>query len=291
VTYLSTLVSDPAALLDTTSAQSLAVSWLANEDPLQLDPTVLSPENQLRIRQRYALTTLYFSTKESWRQDSNWLNGDECLWFGVTCYPADSPDLGPQTVLALELENNLLTDTLPADLGLLTDMTILNLAGNAITGTIPTQIADLSALEQLDLRKNALSGEIPALGGLVNLSILNLNQQEVGLTGPIPTSLGLLVNLVECRLHGNQLRGTIPSEIANMSQLTLLNILSNALTGQVPSALGNLAALENFYLSENQITGAVPSDLCAIASLAEMEVDCTVSCDCCIDCVGEDGSI
>jgi hypothetical protein len=170
VTYLSTLASDPAALLDNNTAESTAIYWLAKDDPLQLDPTVLSPENQLRITQRYALSTLYFTTSGGWKDDTNWLTEDECTWFGVTCYPANSSDLGALSLQSLELEANDLTGNFPADLNLLSDMIILNMAGNAITGQIPTEIGLASNMKYLVLSGNKFTGSIPTqIGSLSDL--------------------------------------------------------------------------------------------------------------------------
>lgn len=67
------------------SSESLAVNWIVNEDPLQLDPNDLSKSNQMRIAQRYGLSTLYYNTASTrWTDESKWLSQNECEWFGVT---------------------------------------------------------------------------------------------------------------------------------------------------------------------------------------------------------------
>ena len=65
---------------------------------------------------------------------------------------------------------------------------ILDLADNNLTGSIPAELGDLTALRWLFLSRNYLSGPFPApLGNLTNLEILGLSDN--GLTGPIPTEL------------------------------------------------------------------------------------------------------
>ena len=112
--HLSGMSSNPSALTDPTTPEGKALQWLVNDDPLVLDAMDDSPENLLRLHQRYSLATLYFTTSTPWKNDTNWLNNDECQWFGVTCYPASSgSDLAVQS---LQLIDNALTGSFPPDL-------------------------------------------------------------------------------------------------------------------------------------------------------------------------------
>lgn len=76
------LVTDPSFLNDPGSSQGMAAQWLLNTDPAQVDPCTYST-----ILQRYALTTMYFSTNgDEWVDTTGWLTGtNECTWFGVSC--------------------------------------------------------------------------------------------------------------------------------------------------------------------------------------------------------------
>ena len=86
------------------------------------------------------------------------------------------------------------------------------------------------------------------------------------LSGPIPSELGNLANLVELGLHDNQLSGSIPSELGNLANLVGLGLHDNQLSGPIPSELGNLANLQVLELRDNQFSGCVPVKLLVIRS-------------------------
>ena len=84
----------------------------------------------------------------------------------------------------------------------------LSLSGYRLIGEIPAELGSLSRLEILDLNQNALAGEIPAeLGSLSNLTELYLSGN--GLSGEIPAELGSLSNLTQLWLGQNALTGEI----------------------------------------------------------------------------------
>ena len=63
---------------DTGSGQYAALQWVLND-------TVYSSD--LEVYQRYALMTLYYSTKgDSWKDNTKWGKSvSECYWFGIEC--------------------------------------------------------------------------------------------------------------------------------------------------------------------------------------------------------------
>ncbi|KAL0333178.1 UNVERIFIED_CONTAM: Receptor-like protein 33 [Sesamum angustifolium] len=80
--------------------------------------------------------------------------------------------------------NNFVGD-IPATIGDLSALYILNLSHNSLTGTIPKSIGNLTQLGSLDLSMNQLTGEIPEeLTSLTFLSFLNLSYNM--LVGRIP---------------------------------------------------------------------------------------------------------
>ncbi|KAK4432260.1 Receptor-like protein 18 [Sesamum alatum] len=80
--------------------------------------------------------------------------------------------------------NNFVGD-IPASIGDLSALYILNLSQNSLTGTIPKSIGNLTQLGSLDLSVNQLTGEIPEeLTSLTFLSFLNLSYNM--LVGRIP---------------------------------------------------------------------------------------------------------
>ena len=170
-------------------------------------------------------------------------------------------------VVELSLRQNNLTGSLPAELGQLEKLRVLDLAGNRFSGRIPLEIGDLDSLEHLSLNGNQISGIIPSsIGQLLELRYLALSENR--LSGPIPADLGDLGRLEVLRLENNRLSGEIPQELAKLSNLTRLNLRANFLKGPIPPEIGDLDQLKHLDLAENQISGSIPS---ALGNLGAME--------------------
>jgi hypothetical protein len=104
---------DPNLDLADTPPEELALQWIIQLDPLQLSPD--STANQFRIRQRYALKTLWVQRAEN-PFDGN--DMDECTWYGITCTLIGlGSDIGAQNaVTKLDLRNAARPSFLPHDL-------------------------------------------------------------------------------------------------------------------------------------------------------------------------------
>ncbi|GMN59148.1 hypothetical protein TIFTF001_028241 [Ficus carica] len=86
----------------------------------------------------------------------------------------------------IDLSRNNFHGLIPAELGQLQALYILNLSCNALTGQIPPSLGNLKNLESLDLSWNNLRGRIPTqLQSLNFLSFLSLSFNQ--LVGMIPT--------------------------------------------------------------------------------------------------------
>jgi hypothetical protein len=151
------------------SAEERAVRWLIEDDLF----TAVADKQSLR--QRYVLAILDFAGANF---GTPCTNGGECEWSGVECD-------GKGRVTALKLVYQSVQGQIPADLGLLTDLTFLSLAINSLSGTIPSSLGALTALKYLALDKNDLSGTIPS-------------------------SLGALTTLTSFYIYDTQLVGTVP---------------------------------------------------------------------------------
>ena len=178
-------------------------------------------------------------------------------------------------------------NTIPSEIGLLTQLTYLNLAGRQLRGTIPSTLGRLFQLNTLYLYENLFVGTIPStLGNLGQLEELELSENQ--LTGTIPFTLGNLGQLEYLGLEDNQLTGTIPSELGYLGKLEGLDLSNNTLRGAIPSTLGYLTELTYMDLSINQLYGTIPATLFP-AYTKDFYIDCAeVECTCCKD--GDTGS-
>ena len=207
----------------------------------------IGPEFSISSVERDALVALYNSTDgANWTDNTGWLGeaGTECSWFGVTCTNG--------SVSRLSLATNLLTGTIPIELGNLSNLTILLLGDNSLTGSIPSE-----------------------LGNLTNLTTFNLYSNS--LTGTIPKELGNLTELTSLWLHYNSLTGTIPKELGNLTKLTVLWLFGHTPTGGIPSELGNLTNLKQLQLGlgefwDSYYEGPIPSSLKNLPFLKESNI-------------------
>ena len=229
-------------------------------------PTPVPPHPHLPIPDHTALVALYHATGgPNWANNSNWLS-DRPLgeWNGVTTD-------GDGRVTRLDLQENRLSGSVPAELGNLSNLEILSLHQNQLSGLIPAELGILSNLQELYLGFNKLNGSIPVeLGNLSNLEILSLHQNQ--LSGSIPAELGALSHLHLLSLAGNQLAGVIPTELGNLSNLENLDLGSNQLSGSIPAELGALLHLHLLSLAGNQLTGVIPTELGNLSNLQTLDL-------------------
>lgn len=133
---------------------------------------------------RPALVAFYNATDgPNWALNRRWLTdapvGD---WWGIEATPDG-------IVVSIGLGNNQLSGQLPAELGNLSGLMVLNLKENDLTGEIPPELGNLSNLTRLWLDHNQFTGTVPPeLGNLSNLFDLRIGHYS-GLTGCVPASL------------------------------------------------------------------------------------------------------
>ena len=158
-------------------------------------------------------------------------DGTEGVDFWGECYSIENTD-------SLDLSDSGLSniiDSIPPEIGNLTNLTYLNLEDNELTCSIPPEIGNLTNLTYLDLGRNELAGSIPLeVGNLTNLATLYLNENQ--LTGSIPSEIGNLTNLEVLSLSSNQLSGIIPDEICNQGDSSP-SLSNNQLCPPYPSCI------------------------------------------------------
>ncbi|KAJ8751209.1 hypothetical protein K2173_016390 [Erythroxylum novogranatense] len=156
----------------------------------------------------------------------------------------------------LDLIGNRISGDLPADIGRLHRLTVLNVADNMLSGQIPRSLTNLSSLMHLDLRNNRISGPLPPdFGRLPMLSRALLSRNY--LSGPIPPSISSIYRLADLDLSLNSLTGTIPASLGKMAVLATLNLDANKLSGYVPASLFT-SSIGNLNLSRNALQGYLP---------------------------------
>ncbi|XP_027331714.1 receptor-like protein kinase BRI1-like 3 [Abrus precatorius] len=126
------------------------------------------------------------------------------IYSGWTVYTFSSNG----SMIYLDLSYNLLSGSIPGNLGAMAYLQVLNLGHNRLTGTIPDSFGGLKAIGVLDLSHNELQGFIPgALEGLSFLSDLDVSNNN--LTGSIPSG-GQLTTFPASRYENNSALCGVP---------------------------------------------------------------------------------
>jgi len=266
------------------SPQSRAFDWLY-QDPVLFDYT------EQRLRQRFALASLHYSTNgTAWIRDKDWLSYDvhECYWYfagSMTLFGVDTTADSPCQSLDASNNNNKTNNTddykllwlsrnnvdgpLQNEIYWLTSLESIDFAINNVSGTIASNISDLKSLQQFSFPRNKLSGSLPvdALEALADsLTVLFLADNMM--YGTIPSEVGLLRKIEQMTLQSNGFTGSIPSQMGLLENLTIFGLHDTLVSGTVPTEFGQLSSLQYIYAFGNQFTGPIPSEIAKIPQLA-----------------------
>ena len=196
------------ARVDTTGLVTARASGVTTVAATYDSVTVGAAEVAVRLpgSDRAVLETFYRATGgDDWKDNSNWLSdaplGD---WYGVRVD-------GDGLVKNLSLRNNNLTGQIPAAIGLLDSLFILDLSNNALTGPIPLSIGRLAGVRDLNLGRNEqLDGPLPPeMGNMTRLEFLNVS--STGLSGPLPETFS---NLTVGRFYHSDTGLCVPRSLA-----------------------------------------------------------------------------
>ncbi|CAA7036660.1 unnamed protein product [Microthlaspi erraticum] len=174
-----------------------------------------------------------------------------------------------KSLINLSLQNNLISGSIPQDIGNLISIQKLGLGDNMLTGPLPASIGKLSGLRVLSLSANRVSGEIPSsIGNITRLESLSLFNNSF--EGTIPPALSNCMYLLHLSIGYNKLNGTIPPEVTQLSPLVTLSMEGNFLSGSLPKDVGRLENLIKLSLEHNDLSGKLPPGLGNCLSMEEM---------------------
>lgn len=195
---------------------------------------------QVSTSERQILIDLYTSTNgENWSHSWD-LNKTISEWHGITT------------------EDNKITS--------------ISLLFNNMTGELPASIGELEHLEILELSFNKLHGPIPTeIGNLKNLKIIAFNGND--LTGNIPSSLGNLTKLSQLHLSSNLLTGKLPETLVNLNKLEVLNVFDNNLSGKIPYQFAYTRNLRELIVAENNFEASTEFSALLLSNGASINLD------------------
>ncbi|KAH0917892.1 hypothetical protein HID58_025552 [Brassica napus] len=154
----------------------------------------------------------------------------------------------------LVLSSNQLVGSVPETLGRLKNLTNLRFSDNHLNGSIPEFIGNLSKLKRLELYASGLREPIPdSIFRLENLVDLRISDTTAGLR-QFPHIISK--NLKYLVLRNLNLTGPIPTTIWGLPNLMTLDLSFNRLTGEIPA---DAAAAKFTYLTGNKLSGKIES--------------------------------
>lgn len=274
-------------IYNSSSHQRSAFEWM-------LSKTEIRGMEGWRLKQIFALATFYFSFGgPQWPEDirDDWLEfsdvKSECHWYSsefgfftdegyVASEEIELYGIKPcnengefQALLMHSLGVDDYNPMLPPELAFLTKLRVISLFGNDLDSSLMDLLQGLlkkTNLSVLDLSLSGMSGAIPTeLGLFTALSVLDLSYNSI--SGTIPTQMGLLTNLSRMQLNNNALAGGIPTELGLIQSLQVLHLMNNILSGTIPTEVGLQTNLLVLALEENSLTGAIPTEIALQTSL------------------------
>ena len=129
-------------------------------------------------------------------------------WGGITISEGDADDILGDYITQLDLSDEDLDGSIPAELGNLHTLTALKLNDNDLTGHIPAELAELTELTELKLSGNDFIGCIPE--GL--RSIADHDLDDLGLADCMPVPESTTIGSDEVRFTSSMYTFSVPED-------------------------------------------------------------------------------
>jgi Leucine-rich repeat (LRR) protein len=174
---------------------------------------------------------------------------------------------------AVHLQQQGVQGSIPAEIGSMPSLAVLELANDSITGTIPPSLGNLSRLAILSLAVNYLQESIPAgIGNNPHVTFVQLSLNN--LSGLVPPSLYNLSSMYLFSVACNKLHGRLPSDLGkSLPSIQDIGIGRNLFSGALPLSLTNLSTLQAIDATYNSFSGDVPSELGRLQNLKGFQMD------------------
>lgn len=169
-----------------------------------------------------------------------------------------SPAIGQLVNLeSLILDNNVIVDPIPVEIGNLVRLRDLSLMMNNLTSIPPDALLKCN-LTNLILSQNKITGQLPAwIGSIVTLKYLDFSTNE--LWGGFPPEYGNLRNLETFWLWENELSGYFPDEYQALVKVNDFGMGHLFITGPIPEWIFSLPELRIANFMRNQFIGSLPN--------------------------------
>jgi Leucine-rich repeat (LRR) protein len=256
-----TLSKKTIALTGTSSEDKALKKLLTHNATVGLSTCLDS--SRTRLCQQFAYLALIYSTKAE--NATSWYSSfDECSWEGIACTNGVVTELDLNAPLT-----DTMSGTLPADVGLWSELVFFRVAGTNVAGTLPTTIGLWSSLTYFSVSANQHTGTVPTeVGAWSSLTQIRLNDNNF--IASLPTTILSWASLTSVRLGGNQFTGFLPSAIGQWTGMTYFSIRQNQFAGTLPSQISNWTALTYFGIHDNQFVGSLPTGVVKWQSIAEV---------------------
>lgn len=98
--------------------------------------------------------------------------------------------------------------------------------------------------------------------------VINLDLGYIKVDGLVPREIGLLSELQDLDLHGNDLQGVIPHKLmTGLKKLEYLRLQMNGMFGAIHKEIVNMKNLKQLFLYGNYIAGTIPKELAQLKKL------------------------